>query len=84
MWRLRIKRGPVKQHVAGKDFRLTDEVRYMQQRAARYEGRIVTIGPLVLFSTETGDDWLLDPSDHLAAPIAREGESLYQGCRNES
>jgi hypothetical protein len=39
----------------------------------------VTVGPLVLFSTETGDAWLLDPSDHLAARLARDGdpEELY-------
>jgi hypothetical protein len=29
----------------------------------------------VLFSTATGDAWLLDRSDHLAARLARDGES---------
>lgn len=57
-------------------WRLADEVQYIQRRAADYDGRIVTIGPLVLFSTETGDAWVLDPADHLATPVAREGESL--------
>jgi hypothetical protein len=61
--------------VEGKSFRLADEVRYIQKRAADYDGRIVTIGQLILFSTETGDAWLLDPSDRLAARLAREGES---------
>jgi hypothetical protein len=37
--------------------------------------RIVTIGQLVLFSTKTGDAWLLDPADQLAARLARDGES---------
>ena len=60
----------------GKDFRLSDEVRYIQRRAAQCDARIVTIGPLLLFSTETGDAWLLDPSDQLAAPIARDGDAL--------
>jgi hypothetical protein len=55
---------------------VADEVRSIQRRAAEYESRIVTIGPLVLFSTETGDAWVLDPADHLAMPVAREGESL--------
>jgi hypothetical protein len=27
----------------------------------------------VLFSTETGDAWLLDPADRLAARLARDG-----------
>ena len=76
MGRLKIKRGPGKRQVDGKDFRLTDEVRYIQRRAAQYQDRIVTIGPLLLFSTDTGDAWMLDPADQLAIPIARAGESL--------
>ena len=59
----------------GKSFRLADEVRYIQRRAADYDSRIVTIGQLILFSTKTGDAWLLDPADQLAARLAREGES---------
>ena len=70
-----IKRGPGKRIVEGKSFRLADEVRYIQRRAADHDSRIVTIGQLVLFSTETGDAWLLDPADQLAARLAREGES---------
>lgn len=76
MSRFRIKRGSGKQQVQGKDFRLSDEVRYIQRRATQCDGRIVTIGPLLLFSTETGDAWLLDPADQLAAPIARDGAAL--------
>lgn len=59
----------------GKSFRLADEVRYIQRRAANRDGRIVTIGQLVLFSTETGDAWLLDPADQFAARLAREGQN---------
>src|SRR5262249_37824615 len=54
--------------------RLADEIRYIQQRAAAHDGRVITIGPLILFSTETGDAWLLDPSDQLAARLARDGD----------
>jgi len=61
--------------VEGASFRLTDEVRYIQRRAADHDGRIVAIGQLVLFSTDTGDAWLLDRSDLLAARLARDGES---------
>ena len=60
--------------VDGKNFRLADEVRYILRRAAAHDGRFVTIGPLVLFSTETGDAWLLDPSNQLAAQLARDGD----------
>src|SRR5271165_2420290 len=54
--------------------RLADEIRYIQRRAAARDGRVVTADQLVLFSTETGDAWLLDPSDHLAARLARDGD----------
>ena len=58
----------------GASFQLADEVRHIQRRAAAYDGRIVTVGQLVLFSTDTGDAWLLDRSDRLAARLARDGE----------
>jgi mevalonate kinase len=74
MGRLKIKRGAGKQWVEGKTFRLAEEVRYFQRRAAWYDARIVTLGQLLLFSTETGDAWLLDPSDQLATPLARDGD----------
>ena len=61
--------------VEGTSFRLTDEVRYVQRRAAACDGRIVTIGQLLLFSTDTGDAWLLDRSDQLATRLARNGEA---------
>jgi hypothetical protein len=59
--------------IRGKDFRLADEIRYIQDRAAAYDGRFVTVGSLALFSTDSGDAWLLDPADHLAARLARDG-----------
>lgn len=79
MGRRTIKRRSGQTAVAGKDFRLAEEIGYIQGRAAERDGRLVTVSPLVLFSTATGDAWLLDPSDHLAARIARDGdpEELY-------
>jgi hypothetical protein len=59
--------------VDGKSFRLADEVRYIQQRAAAHDSRIVSIGQLVLFSSESGDAWMLDPSEHLAVHLASDG-----------
>ena len=59
----------------GGGIRLADEVRYIRHRAADHDGRIITIGQLVLFSTETGDAWLLDRTDFLAARLARNGEA---------
>jgi hypothetical protein len=74
MGRRKIKRGAGKTALEGKDFRLADEIDYIQSRASEHDGRLVTIGPLVLFSTEAGDAWLLDPADRLAARVARDGD----------
>lgn len=72
--RTRKKQGAGQRWVEGKDFRLADEVRYIQNKAAAHDGRVVSLGQLVLFSTDTGDAWLLDVSDQLAAPLARDGD----------
>src|SRR6266566_2057051 len=69
-----IKRGSARQVVEGKGFRLGDEIAYIQDKAADHDGRIVTIGQLILFSTDTGDAWLLDVTDQLAARLARDGD----------
>jgi hypothetical protein len=34
----------------------------------------LSIGQLTLFSSETGDAWLIDRDDHLALRIARDGD----------
>src|SRR3984885_7626990 len=69
-----IKRAASQRMVDGKNFRLADEVRYILGRAAEHDGRVVTIGEIILFSTETGDAWLIEPSDQLAARLARDGD----------
>ncbi|HTS31866.1 MAG TPA: hypothetical protein VMH81_38615 [Bryobacteraceae bacterium] len=74
MGRKTIKRRPGKRHIDGKDFHLADEIRHIQRRAAEHDGRFVTVGSLALFSTDTGDAWLLDAEDHLAARLARDGD----------
>ncbi len=74
MSRRTIKRSAGKRRIHGKDFLLAEEIEYIRSRAAEHDGRLVTVGPLVLFSTETGDAWLLDPSDSLAARVARDGD----------
>src|SRR6266851_8119410 len=47
-WRT-IKRGAEKQWVEGRTFRLADEVRYLQRRAAQRQSRIVTHRPVGAF-----------------------------------
>jgi hypothetical protein len=46
----------------------------LERRAAAHDSRIVSIGQLVLFSSESGDAWMLDPSEHLAVRLASEGQ----------
>ena len=55
--------------VDSKDFHLAEEVRHIQRCAARRWA-----GQLILFSTQTGDAWLLDKQDGLAAQLARDGD----------
>ncbi len=74
MGRTTIKHGAGSTWVEGKSWRLADEVRYIQRRAADHDGRFITVGPLALFSTDTRDAWLLDPADRLAARLARDGD----------
>jgi hypothetical protein len=70
----KIRRGPGKRMMDGKSFRLADEVRYIQRRAADHDERVVSFGQIVVFSTASGDAWLLDASDHLAARLTRDGD----------
>ena len=55
---------------------LSKEVNHIRDRAAEHDGRILSIGPLILFSTDTGDAWILEPADHLASRLARDGDAL--------
>ena len=41
--------------------------------AQKRDARIVTLGSIVFFSTDTGDAWMLDPEDGLALCLARDG-----------
>ena len=71
-----IQRGIGKQSVGGASFRLMEEVHYIQERAAEQDSRVISLAQLLLFSTPTGDAWLLEPADRLAVPLAREGDPL--------
>jgi hypothetical protein len=69
-----IKRAVGSAWVESRNWRLADEVGYIWRRAALHDGRFVSVGSLALFSTDTGDAWLLDPPERLAARLARDGE----------
>lgn len=53
---------------------ITNEANYIIERAQKSDTRVVSIGPLVFFSTQTGDAWVLVPADSLALCLARAGE----------
>jgi hypothetical protein len=63
-----------KQQLSREQINIKREVEYIVRCAAERDARVVTLGPLVFFSTQTGDAWLLDPSDHLALCLARDGD----------
>ena len=54
--------------------RIADEARYIISLAKKDDARVVTLGSLLLFSTETGDAWMIDPGDNLALCLARDGQ----------
>jgi hypothetical protein len=53
---------------------ILNEAIYIIKRAQEYDSRIVILGSLVFFSTDTGDAWILDPEDSLALCLARDGD----------
>ena len=63
-----------RQVVSGEQISVTREVDTIIKRAQSGDARIVRLSSLVLFSTDTGDAWLLDPEDDLALCLARDGE----------
>ena len=75
------QRGSERQPLPRERLRLAKEIRSIQHRAAEHDGRIVSIGPLVLFSTKTGDAWILDPADQLAARLAYNGDPFRSTSR---
>ena len=52
------------------------EADYIIEKAQVYDSRVIGIGELVFFSTQTGDAWVLDAADSLALCLARDGERL--------
>lgn len=50
------------------------ETEYIVGRAMQKESRVVAFASLILFSTETGDCWVLDAEDELALCLSKDGE----------
>lgn len=54
--------------------RIHDEVNYIVHSARSGITRVVGLGTVVLFSSETGDAWMLDPDDEFALCLMKDGE----------
>jgi hypothetical protein len=55
---------------------IAGEADYVVVRAMAEDARVVSLGPLVFFSTATGDAWVLDAEDDLALQLAAAGTRL--------
>ena len=73
----RKSRGPrtKRQVLRREQVSITGDANYIINRAKNNDARAVTLGPLIFFSTETGDAWMLDPEDGLALCLAQGGEA---------
>lgn len=45
------------------EININKEVRYLLSCAEKREGKLIVLGALILFSTEEGDAWMIDPED---------------------
>jgi len=59
-------------HLSAKQVNMGREADYIISRAGQGICSVVTVPPLVFFSTTTGDAWVLDPDDSLALELARD------------
>lgn len=72
--RTRITRG--QRRLRREEVSIHREIQHIVERALAHVVRIVTLGSLMFFSTDTGDAWMLDQDDGLALRLARDGEQL--------
>jgi len=63
-----------RQILSGEEVSVNKEADYIIKKAQSYDSRVVGLGSLVFFSTQTGDAWILDTVDRLALCLARDGE----------
>src|SRR5262245_45200726 len=74
---MKRRRDPLQtREVRSEDVSITGEAEYIIARAMAEDARIVSLRPLVFFSTSTGDAWVLDAEDELALQLAPAGTRL--------
>jgi len=62
-----------KRTVLRDQIRVAGEAEYIIRKAQDRDARVVTLGSIAFFSTDTGDAWMLDPEDNLALCLSRDG-----------
>jgi hypothetical protein len=60
--------------ISREEVSINGEADYIIKKAQAHDSRVVGLGGLVFFSTQTGDAWILDPADSLALCLAQDGE----------
>jgi len=65
---------PKKKKLNREQISVLGETNYIISRAQHHDSRVVSLGSLIFFSTETGDSWMLDYNEGLALCLARDGE----------
>jgi len=66
---------PKKQRLLSREkISVNREADYVIEKAQVHDSRVVSLGGLVFFSTQTGDAWILDPADSLALCLVQDGE----------
>jgi hypothetical protein len=70
-----FRNGDIRQRVVvGKRISITWEVDDIIASAMAKQSRVVALGPLIFFSTATGDAWILDVEDNFALCLMAEGK----------
>ena len=73
------RRHSIKCIAEARDVSVLGEAAHIVERARHHATVVVTLGPLLFFSSDTGDAWVLDPEDSLARCLARDGTPLPAG-----
>jgi hypothetical protein len=80
--RRKVRKSPISREpvdISREPVDISREAEYIVRCAVEMRCRVVAMGPLLFFSTETGDAWVLDPADGLARYLARSGEARPLG-----
>jgi hypothetical protein len=64
--------------VAARESSFLKEARYIQKSALQGYSRVVKFGPIIFFCANR-DAWMLDPEDHFARCLMRDGEKQPLG-----